>query len=211
MMELKKTNKELFDAIRQLGKAGNFGLLYGMGVDGFIEYARVNYGVTLTYEEGKKFRDGFFAKYPGLVSYHAEYKAFAKQHKFVPSPLGRIRHLPLISSRLRELASKAERQSINAPVQGCLSDMLIWSAGLEHKQGLTLVAPAFGSVHDSLYNYVPEDKAEDIAYQHIQIMENLPFELVYWNPQLKFIADCKLGPNMAELKEIKFEKLAKAA
>jgi DNA polymerase I-like protein with 3'-5' exonuclease and polymerase domains len=203
MMELKILDKVLFDAIRQLGKAGNFGLLYGMGVEGFMDYAWLNYGVKLTYQEAFEFREAFFKRYPGLLEYHRVYKEFARKHGYVRGPQGRIRHLPLIKSPIRELASKAERQACNSPVQGCLSDMLLWSLGMEHETGLTKVCPSFGSCHDAGYNYVPEDKNVELARQHVEIMENLPFEKVFWKPQLKFIADAKLGPNMAEMKEVK--------
>jgi DNA polymerase I-like protein with 3'-5' exonuclease and polymerase domains len=202
MMVMKKVDKEQFDAIRQLGKAGNFGLIYGMSGDGFFIYAVVNYGVKdLTKEMAYAFRDGFFQTYQQLPVYHQQYKAFAKMHGHVRSPLGRIRHLPLINSSKNEIRSKAERQAINSPVQGCLSDMLLWTVALEEKQGLSAQAPCFGAIHDAAYNYVPEDKAESWGKASIQVMENLPFEIVGWQPQLKFTADLKLGPSMGELKE----------
>ncbi len=201
MMELKKTDKELFGEIRQLGKAGNFGLCFGMGWEGFQVYAKLNYGVTLTDKEAQDFRSSFFERYPGLTRYHKEYKDRAKRDQMVRGPLGRIRHLPLIKSPNQEFRSKAERQAINSPVQMTLSDMLMWVLGLENAQGLTKIAPAFGAIHDAAYNYVPEDKADIIVPKHLEIMENLPFHLVGWTPQLKFTADAKLGPNMADLKE----------
>jgi hypothetical protein len=80
--------------------------------------------------------------------------------------------------------------------------MLLWALSIEHRMGLTSIAPAFGAVHDAAYNYVPEDNALDIAKQHTQVMENLPFEKVGWTPQLNFPADAKLGPNMADMKEV---------
>ena len=49
-----------------LGKAGNFGLVFGMREDGFVNYARSNYGVELSWDEAHKFRDTFFKKYPAV-------------------------------------------------------------------------------------------------------------------------------------------------
>lgn len=202
MMALKKTNKELYDSIRQLGKAGNFGLLYGMGAEGFLEYAILNYGVKdLTLEKAAAFREGFFETYPGLPKYHDAYKDMARKFQMVRSPLGRVRHLPLVNSANRMERAKAERQAINSPVQSTLSDMLIWSVSLEDREGLSQIAPCFGAVHDAAYNYVPEDQVDMIVPRTLEIMENLPFELVGWNPELQFTADAKLGPNMAELVE----------
>lgn len=204
MMALKVSNPDLYDSIRQLGKAGNFGLLYGMGAEGFFVYAVSNYGVKdLTLQAASDFRDGFFDGYPGLPKYHEKYKAMARAEMMVRSPLGRIRHLPLIRSSNRAERAKAERQAINSPVQSTLSDMLIWSIALEGKGGLAERAPCFGACHDAAYNYVPEDEVDTLVPQHVDIMENLPFHLVGWNPQLKFIADAKVGPNMAELSKVK--------
>jgi DNA polymerase I-like protein with 3'-5' exonuclease and polymerase domains len=204
MMELEKTNEALFAELRQLAKAGNFGLLYGMGPEGFLIYATKNYGVKgLTLEKAKEFRDAFFEEYSGLLVYHDTYKKFAREHKYVPSPLGRIRHLPLVDSPNREVAAKEERRAINAPIQGCLSDMLIWAMSLEHKAGLTEIAPSFGAIHDAAYNYVPEDKVDEIIPQLLAVQENLPFEVVGWQPQLPFPADAKFGPNMADLTKFK--------
>jgi DNA polymerase I-like protein with 3'-5' exonuclease and polymerase domains len=200
MMALKQANVELFDAIRQLGKAGNFGLLFGMGAEGFMAYAAQNYGVALTLEEATAFRDGFFKKYPGLLVYHDTYKALAKRDRMVRTPLGRIRHLPLIKSPNQEVRAKAERQAINSPVQGTLTDMTCWSLALEYREGLHDIAPAFGSTHDSMSNYVPEDQVDVIVPKQLAIMTNLPFHKVGWAPQLTFVADAKVGPNLADLK-----------
>jgi len=201
---LEKVNQHQFEEIRQLGKAGNFGLCFGMYEDGFIIYAKNNYGVELTWDDAHKFRDTFFKKYPNLLVYHEQYKRMARQDKFVRTPLGRIRHLPLIKSPNRDIASKAERQAINSPVQGTLTDMVLWTIALEHKAGLSAVAPCFGACHDSILNYVPEDDVDAIMTKQLDQMENLDFAKVGWEPQLKFLADAKYGPNWGSLK--KFER-----
>jgi len=203
LMALEQTDTHTFEETRQLGKAGNFGLVFGMKEDGFVNYARSNYGVTLTWDEAHEFRETFFKKYPKLLVYHRVYVDQARQHKQVRTPLGRIRHLPLIKSPNREVAAKAERQAINSPVQGCLTDMVLWTIALEHQSGLAAIAPCFGACHDSILNYVPEDLVEEIVIRQIDQMENLPFEKVGWNPQLKFAADAKIGPNWGEVKKFK--------
>lgn len=201
MLALKKTNKEMFDRIRQLGKAGNFGLIYGMGTEGFQNYAELNYGVKLAFEEADKFRSGFFETYHRLPEYHKTYKAFARKNGYVTSPLGRVRHLPLINSVKRDVQAGAERQAINSPVQGCLSDMMIWAIAISQQRGWFKEAPCFGAIHDAKYAYIPEDNHEFYVERELELMENLPFEKVGWKPQLKFVADAKIGKNMAELKE----------
>lgn len=202
MMKLKKEDKGSFDALRQLGKAGNFGLIYGISLGGFLVYAKESYGVSLSEREGGEFIDKFFATYPELKTYHRNYKSTAHKHGFVRSPLGRIRHLPLISSFDRKIASQSERQSINSPIQSTLSDMLIWSIALASERGWNKESPSFGAIHDACYTYIPEDNFEMYAERTKDLMENLPFERVGWNPQLKFPVDGKVGRSMGELTEI---------
>ena len=204
MMALKKSDKDKYDAIRQLGKAGNFGLIFGMGIPGFQAYARSNYGVSLSIAEATAFHEGFFSKYPQLPVYHSNYKAYAKKHGYVRNPLGRVRHLPLVKSPYQDVASKAERNAINAPVQSTLTDMMVWAISIEHGMGWLKEAPCFGAVHDASYHYVPEDKADFHAKRIMEVMENLPFETVGWSPQLKFTTDAKIGQHMGALKEIHF-------
>lgn len=204
MVALSKSDPEKYDSLRQLGKAGNFGLIYGMGVDGFIEYARTQYGVTLEYQAAAEFHAGFFNRYPALPAYHRSYKAFARKHGFVRSPLGRVRHLPLIRSAFSDIQSKAERQAVNSPVQGTLSDMMIWCIALGVKNGWHHECPPFGMIHDAKYTYIPEDNYQMYAKREVDLMENLPFHELGWNPQLKFTADAKVGKNMADLSKVKF-------
>lgn len=202
LASMKHTNEYEYGEIRQKGKAGNFGLVYGMSANGFVTYAKKSYGVTMSLEDAEKFRNNFFKEYWELPKYHEAYKAYAHTHGYVRTPLGRIRHLFMINSPVKEIASSAERQAINSPVQGCLSDMMVWSLAIENQLGYTEVCPAFGVVHDAGYSYLPEDNAVEWAKKHKYVMENLPFEKVGWKPQLKFIADTKIGPNMADMKDV---------
>ena len=198
-MALEHTDLHTFEETRQLGKAGNFGLVFGMREDGFIVYARMNYGVELTWDEAHDFREGYFQKYPNLEVYHRAIVSHAKQYKQVRTPLGRIRHLPLIKSPVPEVAAKAERQAINSPIQGTLTDMTLWTIALEHQSGLSKIAPCWGACHDSILNYVPEDRVDEIVTRQLDQMENLDFEKVGWKPQIKFAADAKVGSNWGNL------------
>jgi DNA polymerase I-like protein with 3'-5' exonuclease and polymerase domains len=198
---MKKTDEDQYEAIRQKGKAGNFGLCFRMGAEGFREYARKNYDVIFTLPEAEEFRNAFFAEYPELLRYHDNCVEQVHKYQHVRTPLGRIRHLPLIKSPDRKKRSEAERHAINSPVQGCLTDMLMWDFALEDAAGMFEVAPAFGAVHDAAYNYCPEDRVDIEIPRMLDIQENLPFERLGWKPQLPFLADAKYGPNMADLKK----------
>jgi DNA polymerase I-like protein with 3'-5' exonuclease and polymerase domains len=204
VMALKETDPAKFDAIRQPAKPANFGLLYGQGAEGFMHYAWSNYRVKMTLEEAEHARNRFFQLYPQLPRYHEEYKAFAHKYGYVTSPLGRIRRCPLINSKNRSIQGEEERKIINAPVQGMLNDLMLWALGIEHKEGGFKTAPVFAVIHDAAYDYIPEDKDVVSIVEHKrELMENLPFEKMGWKPQLSFLADCKVGKNMAELKEQK--------
>jgi len=194
---------KMFDDLRSRAKAGNFGLLYGMGVEGFQAYAWANYGLRLTYAEAERIRTDFFALYPGLVAYHERQRELVRFREMVRSPLGRIRHLPMIRSWDKAVKAKAERQAINSPIQSCLSDMMLWAIAL-----ITDAYPEIeivGMIHDAMIAYVPEENAAEWALRAQEVMSNLPFHEVGWQPQLKFPADAEAGPTLAELKPLKFD------
>lgn len=195
--------EELRDPLRSRGKAGNFGLIYGMGENGFREYAWASYGVKLTAEEAYSSREGFFELYNRLPAWHDEYRNIAHKYAQVVSPLGRVRHLPLINSRDRDVVAQAERQAINAPVQSTLSDMMQLAMTLIDKEYGHEDIHMFLMTHDSVALYVPEDDAIEWAKRCKVIMENLPLNKFGWKPQLPFTADAEYGPNLAELKKLK--------
>lgn len=202
-LRLKTLDPARYDSIRQLAKAGNFGLLYGMGAEGFQSYAYFNYGLNLTFAEASDHRDTFLYKlYPRLPEWHEESRKFARMHKYIRSPLGRIRHLPMIHSPEKQIASKAGRQAINSPVQSTLSDMSLWSAAIMWKLGMLKIAPLFGMVHDQNLRYVPEDNWEFHKSESVEVMENLPFDKVGWKPQLRFTVDSEIGPTLGDLKKV---------
>lgn len=203
MMEMKLKDPKLFKKIRQGGKAGNFGLIYLVSHAGYQAYAHAKYQVEMTIQKAEEDHSAFFQKYPGVTSYHQTYIKYAHQHGFVPSPLGRIRHLPLINSQVSVIRHGAERQAVNSPIQSTLNDIMLWALGIAHERGWDKEAPCFGTVHDAGYNYVPEDNWEFYVKRDKEMMENLPFEKVGWKPALPFPVDVKVGPNLADLEEIK--------
>lgn len=110
---------------RKKAKGVNFGYLYGMGEEHFIEYCRTNYDWEPTPEEAHDSRETFFHLYPGLVPWHNRQRRLAQRYGRVTSVLGRVRHLPDINSRDRSVRAQAERQAINSPIQSTASDMLL--------------------------------------------------------------------------------------
>lgn len=182
---------DIRDELRSGGKAGNFGLIYGMGASGFQEYAFATYGVKMTEQEATQKRTAFFELYKRLPAWHTEYKNFAKNKGYVRSPLGRIRHLPLINSKDREAQAQAERQSINSPVQSCLSDMMQLAMIMIDKQYGDQV-DMFMMTHDACAFYVPLGEEVVWAKRLKEIMDNLPLKQMFgWDHQLQFTTDAE--------------------
>lgn len=180
--------------LRSGGKAGNFGLIYGMGANGYKDYAWYSYGVKLEDYEAVGQREAFFEMYNRLPEWHVEGRAFAHQHGYVRSPLGRIRHLPLINTKDREIVSKQERQAVNSPVQSCLSDMMQYAMVLIDRQYGHEDIHMFLMTHDSLSLYVPEDDAVEWANRITDLMGNLPLKKEFhWDHQLQFTADASVS------------------
>lgn len=198
---LKEHDEAAYKSLRQNGKAGNFGLIYGMQAYGFMVYAERTYGVKLTLEQAEAMRDAFFNLYPGLPEWHDRQIMEAQMTGAVRSPLGRLRHLPNINSPMKKEAQKAKNQAINSPIQATLVDMMWWSMGIIERERPNLLA-ACGQIHDQGIWYSPEDQADEAVAYSGEVMENLPFlEKFGWNPELDFTSDAEVGYNLAELKE----------
>lgn len=199
---LQNSDPELAKLIRQGGKAGNFGLIYGMRPNGFMNYAWSQYQVRLTLDESTDFGSKFFAKYPRLPQYHEEQIAYAQQYGCVVSPLGRVRHLPLIKAPTWKVRAKDERRAINAPTQSTLSDMLLLGQSEMQRLGMLRKDPAFGMIHDQSLRYVREDHWERVAKESKEIMESLPLHKFGWKPALPFPVDCEIGSNLGNMKMV---------
>lgn len=196
-----------FKFIRQNGKAANFGLLYGMQAEGYMNYARDTYGVSMTLDEAVQARAVFFDLYPELLEWHHEYQQKAARQGCIVSPLGRIRHLPYINSRDNSLRSQSERQAINSPIQATLSDMTVLS-GVEFelnygKFGKDNPVHFCKMVHDALYFYVREDDHDIWVPRVAEVMENLPLaeKFGWYNIPLKFVAEAESGPHLGAKSE----------
>ena len=177
---------------RRKAKAVNFGFLYGMGYKKFVDYAYDSYGVVFSEPEAQKFRELFFAKYNRLLPWHEEQRRLAEALGGVPNLFGRFRKLPGIYSATWKEKGDAERRSINTPVQGSGSDILL-SAALQVKRelepyGLKIV----GTVHDSILGEFPEENKDWFVEQIRRIMKH-PALLDEFGVELRCPLDCDVG------------------
>jgi DNA polymerase I-like protein with 3'-5' exonuclease and polymerase domains/uracil-DNA glycosylase len=195
---------------RKKAKAVNFGFLYGMGANKFVNTAWENYGVRVTLEEAEAFRHSFFQQFPKLLPWHARQRKLARTYGRVETPMGRVRHLPDVTSPDRGVASEAERQAINSPVQGFASDMCALSMVLLAKEFREQRVGAWpiGTVHDAV-NWEIEAEWLPVALPRIKyVMEHLPLEdLFNITVDVPIVADCKVGTRWGSATEVPEELL----
>jgi DNA polymerase I-like protein with 3'-5' exonuclease and polymerase domains len=203
-MGWKTTQPEKYGQARQKSKAINFGFIFGLQAPGFREYARTSFGLELSEQESEEYRDIFFKTYDHLFGWHNTYTNMAKKNKMVVSPLGRIRHLPLVDSPFWPVKSKAERQAINSPVQGTLSDVCAYGISKIRERFTEEEVWVAGMTHDSAYGYIPSEHCTERLREMKFIMENLPLKKEFdWDAPVPFILDAEISTtNMAELKGI---------
>lgn len=191
-----KKAEDVTKEIRTRAKAVNFGFIYGMWWRTFKTYAFDSYGVTVSDKEAEAFRTAFFSLFPELVPWHDNSKQYARHHKCIKSPLGRVRYLPNIDSPDKELRGKAERQAINTPVQSMASDMLLLALIVVDRWLEGQDAHIIGEVHDAMLIECREDQAKHIGATVKYLMESVPTTLerifdVHLN--VPIIADVTIG------------------
>ena len=104
--------------MRYKSKSVNFGIIYGQGAFGLSENLNISRG------EAKELIDNYFKEYGAIKSYMDETINFAREKGFVKTLLGRKRWLRDITSANATVRSYAERNAINAPIQGSAADMI---------------------------------------------------------------------------------------
>ena len=109
---------EVTREMRSRAKTANFGIIYGISAFGLSE--RLNIGR----KEAKALIDGYFSSYPGVRVYMDESIRKAREQGYVTTMFGRRRYVPDIHSRNQVVRGNAERNAINAPLQGSAADII---------------------------------------------------------------------------------------
>jgi DNA polymerase-1 len=104
--------------MRSRAKTANFGIIYGISSYGLSER------LTIGRKEAKELIDGYFNSYPGVKVYMDESIQKAREKGYVTTMFGRRRYLPDILSRNQVVRGNAERNAINAPIQGSAADII---------------------------------------------------------------------------------------
>jgi DNA polymerase I-like protein with 3'-5' exonuclease and polymerase domains len=138
---------------RQLAKAVNFGLLYGQSAQGLQEYARNSYGVMMSLEDAREYRERWFETYPAIRTWHRQEDIGFDAGEDSASTL---------TGRLRSVSNF--REKVNHPVQGTGADGLKTAMALFNERlPEYLDAKLVIAVHDELVVESPEDQAEEVA------------------------------------------------
>ena len=159
---------ETMDAeTRRRAKAINFGIIYGISGFGLARQLSIPQG------EARDYIKAYFERFPGIRAYMDEAKQFAKVNHYVETLFGRRIHIPQIEDKNQAVRAFAERQAINAPIQGSAADiikraMIRLPAAL---RGENIDADMLLQVHDELIFEVPEDQTDKAVAAITRIME----------------------------------------
>jgi DNA polymerase-1 len=159
---------EVTEDMRRKAKTANFGIIYGISAFGLAE--RLN----ISRSEAKELIDGYFENFPQVKAYMDKSIEIAREKGYVETVFGRKRNLPDINSRNGVVRGMAERNAINAPIQGTAADIVkmamvkiqedLHKAGLKSKMIL--------QVHDELNFDVEKEELEQVKEIVKSGMEN---------------------------------------
>ncbi len=187
-----KIYKESLDSVtrdqRTKAKRANFGIIYGITMFGLAQ------NLDIERSEAKQLIDGYFATYPQVHEYMEQSKEMARKNGYAETFLHRRRYLPDINSHNATVRNFAERNAINAPIQGSAADIIkvamvrIYSRFKRENIRSKMIL----QVHDELnFSVLPEEKdlVERIVIEEMQNAYAL---------RVPLIADCGWGKNWLE-------------
>ena len=173
---------------RRKAKTANFGIIYGISAFGLAQQ------LDCSRSEAKQLIDDYFAAFPRVISYIESQKELARSRGYAETLFGRKRYLPDIHSHNATVRSFAERNAVNAPIQGTAADIIKMAMVSIHRrlkeEGLQ--AQMIMQVHDELNFNVPEpevDRVREIVVSEMQNAVHLSIPL---------IAECGVGKNWLE-------------
>ena len=173
---------------RTKAKRANFGIIYGITVFGLAER------LEISRDEAKQLIDGYFETFPEVQAYMEKAKELAREHGYAETFFHRRRYLPDITSHNATVRNFAERNAINAPIQGSAADII--KIAMVHiyerfrREGIK--SKMILQVHDELnFSVLPEEKerVEKIVLEEMQNAYPL---------QVPLVADSGWGENWLE-------------
>jgi DNA polymerase-1 len=153
---------------RRNAKAVNFGIIYGQSAFGLSQ------SLGIPRKEAADIIEQYFAQFPGIKQYMSDTMNFARENGYVCTLMGRRRYLRDINSANATVRGFAERNAINAPIQGSAADMIKIAMINIHREFITqkLDARMTMQVHDELVFDVPHDEIEIVKPIIMHHMKN---------------------------------------
>jgi len=183
-----KAIEEVTKDERRKAKSANFGIIYGISAFGLAQ------GLGIDRHEAKELIEGYFRSFPQVMDYIEKCKAEAREKGYAVTMFGRRRYLPDINSKNGTVRAFAERNAVNAPIQGTAADIMkiamvnvyrrLKAEGLKTKLIL--------QVHDELNFSVPTNEKEQVERIVMEEMQNAAQMAV------PLTADCGWGKNWLE-------------
>lgn len=173
---------------RTKAKRANFGIIYGITVFGLAER------LEISRDEAKQLIDGYFETFPQVHDYMEKAKQLAREHGYAETFFHRRRYLPDITSHNATVRNFAERNAINAPIQGSAADIIkiamIRIYERFRREGIK--SKIILQVHDELnFSVLPEEK-EQVEKIVLEEMQNA------YTLQVPLVADSGWGNNWLE-------------
>jgi len=186
------TTEKVTSEMRREAKAINFGIIYGLSAHGLSKQ------LNISRTQAKEYIDSYFRQYPGIKNYMEDTKEYARKFGFVKTLFGRKCFISHINDKNLIRRAYAERQAINAPLQGAAADIIkramrkiYWSIkNLNFKSSMIL------QVHDELVLESPEEEVEKIVPVIKEIMISAPKPL--YSMQIPLEVDVGIGSNWNE-------------
>ena len=173
---------------RRIAKTANFGIMYGISSFGLSQRLRCSRS------EAKKIIDDYFASFPSIRSFIDDTVAMARETGYVETLFGRRRYIPDINSKNATVRSLAERNAVNAPIQGTSADIIkLAMVAIDRR----MQAEGFRSamvlqIHDELLFEVLPEELESLTALVVKEMENV-IEL-----SVPLTVECNNGSNWLE-------------
>ena len=184
----KKPIDEVTRDERTKSKRANFGIIYGITVFGLAER------LDIPRDEAKMLIDGYFQTFPEVHDYMEKSKEVARQQGYVTTLFGRRRYLPDINSANATVRGFAERNAINAPIQGTAADII--KVAMIHIfnrfKAENIRSKMILQVHDELNFSVYPDEKEKVEHIVLEEMQNA------FHMAVPLVADSGFGENWLE-------------
>lgn len=187
---------EVTATMRRTAKVINFGIIYGMGANALASTAQ------MPRADAQKYLAEYEHTFTGLTAYIAKAKADARAKGYTETMFGRRRQLPGVRSSLPFIRAEAERQAVNAPIQGTSADIIkiamidaekyLLEKGLFERVRLVL------QIHDELIYEIADDTVAFVVPKIKEIMEKaMPDEM---RDGVPIVAEAAVGRRWSEMK-----------